>query len=175
MARAASPSFSLKLRRAQLRDCKVIWEWANDPLVRQVSFSCNPIPWADHAKWFAAKLGNPNVRYFVAEDEKGSPAGQIWYEITGQESTVSVSLPPETRGKGFGPRLITLGSEALFSDTPVRLIHAYIKPNNEASLKAFRYAGFEDAGTAEVQKCSAIHMILTVERWRSTSKSENAK
>jgi len=35
----------LRLRPVCADDCRMIWEWANDPLVRSQSFANDPIPW----------------------------------------------------------------------------------------------------------------------------------
>ena len=167
--------YLLKLRPAQLCDCEIAWQWANDPFVRELSFSSDSISWEDHVRWFAANIINPNVRYFVAENEDLGRVGQIRYDITGDEATVSVLLGPESRGKGLAPQLISLGSTEIFSEKPIRLIHAFIKTNNEASVKAFRHAGFHDAGITETHHCPSVHMRLTVHQWRSISRSEAAR
>jgi len=167
--------YLLKLRPAQLCDCEIAWQWANDPFVRELSFSSDSISWEDHVRWFAANIINPNVRYFVAENEDLGRVGQIRYDITGDEATVSVLLGPESRGKGLAPQLISLGNTEIFSEKPIRLIHAFIKTNNEASVKAFRHAGFHDAGITETHHCPSVHMRLTVHQWRSISRSEAAR
>ncbi|MGH9508910.1 MAG: UDP-2,4-diacetamido-2,4,6-trideoxy-beta-L-altropyranose hydrolase, partial [Terriglobales bacterium] len=49
----------LRLRRATEQDCRLLWEWANDPDTRANSFSSELIPWDDHQRWFRAKLSDP--------------------------------------------------------------------------------------------------------------------
>jgi len=48
----------LKLREVSDKDCMLIWEWSNNPDVRAVSFSQEPIPYEDHVKWFKSKLND---------------------------------------------------------------------------------------------------------------------
>jgi len=49
-----------RLRRVCEADGRLLWEWANDPTVRRVSFSPEPIPWAQHVNWLKARLEDPN-------------------------------------------------------------------------------------------------------------------
>ena len=45
---AAIHGDDLRLRRVQEKDCRQLWEWANDPEVRPVSFATEPIQWERH-------------------------------------------------------------------------------------------------------------------------------
>jgi RimJ/RimL family protein N-acetyltransferase len=150
----------LKLRFVNAEDCKRIWEWANDPTIRSVSFSSEPIPWENHCRWFSAKLLDPNCLFFIALSPGNIPIGQIRYEVNGKEAVVSVSLAPDQRGKGYGSHVIQLASQNLFSSTSVELIHAYIKPDNLSSIRAFARAGFSDSGFVEVRGSLALDYIM---------------
>jgi len=88
------------------------------------------------------------------------PAGQIRYQIDGQEAVVSVSLAPEQRGKGYGAEIIQLGTRKLLATTKTNTIHAYIKQDNTASVRAFIKAGFSRAGIEEIHGCPALHYVL---------------
>jgi UDP-2,4-diacetamido-2,4,6-trideoxy-beta-L-altropyranose hydrolase len=153
-------SRALTLRPVQADDCRLIWEWANDPLTRAVSFSVEPIPWEKHMAWFTDRLSDPRCRFYIALDATAQPIGQIRYQIEGEEAVVSVSLALEQRGKGYGAQVIRLGSEIIFSSTTVRLIHAYVKPDNTGSACAFANAGFVNDGLMEIQGHSALHFVL---------------
>jgi RimJ/RimL family protein N-acetyltransferase len=140
----------LTLRPVTVDDCKMIWEWANDPTIRSVSFSSEPIPWERHSQWFQSKLIDANCLFFIALDADGIPIGQIRYELQGTEAVVSVSLAAGQRGKGYGAHIIQSASQQVFESTSVRLIHAYIKPDNLSSIRAFTRAGFSDFGPVDV-------------------------
>jgi len=58
----------LKLREVSDKDCMLIWECSNDPDVRAVSFSQEPIPYKDHVKWFKSKLNDMGCYFYIAED-----------------------------------------------------------------------------------------------------------
>src|SRR6266705_476142 len=68
-------SMELNLRRAGKSDCRLLWEWANDPGVRAASFQTAMISWDEHAEWFADRLDNGLI--YIAEDQQGKPVGQF--------------------------------------------------------------------------------------------------
>ncbi len=150
----------LVLRRAGHDDSRLIWEWANDPGARAASFSSDAIPWETHAKWFVSQLESPACLFYVAANRRQQPVGQIRYAVTGDEAVVSVSLAREVRGQGYGAALIVRGSRQCFADSPVKLIRAYTKPDNEASAQAFQKAGFTDAGRTDVRGHTARQFVL---------------
>lgn len=58
---------SMSLRPAVADDSRRLFDWANDPVVRSVSFRSEPIAWEDHSRWFAGKLTDPQAALFIAE------------------------------------------------------------------------------------------------------------
>jgi UDP-2,4-diacetamido-2,4,6-trideoxy-beta-L-altropyranose hydrolase len=150
----------LKLRFVKAEDSKLVWEWANDPAVRSVSFSSEPILWEGHAKWFLTKLSDPGCLFFIALNPHDIPIGQIRCEVDGDEAVISVSLAPGQRGRGYGSQIIQLASQRVFDSTTIQLIHAYIKPDNLSSIRAFTKAGFSPSGSVEIQGNLARDYIL---------------
>jgi UDP-2,4-diacetamido-2,4,6-trideoxy-beta-L-altropyranose hydrolase len=150
----------LRLRPASESDCRRVWEWANDPAVRAVSFTSDPIPWASHVEWFGGRLQDAACHYRILEDQQGAAIGQIRFEQSGATATVSVSLDRVVRGGGLGAAGIVCGTEDLFARTPVSLVHAYIKPDNLASVRAFEAAGFTCAGPTTVRGQPGLHFTL---------------
>lgn len=151
---------TLKLRRPESNDCHLLWEWANDPATRAVSFSTQPIALEEHARWFAAKLADSRCFFFIAEDDEGTPVGQARFEVNGDEAIISVSVDIRFRGGGYGSELIRLASRELFRAANVELVHAYIKPDNPASTRAFENACYHNAGVATVGDHEALDFIL---------------
>ena len=150
----------LNIRPASKKDCQLIWKWANDPEVRAVSFSSEAISYEQHVRWFALRLKDIHCFFYIAETATHEPIGQIRYELDGNEATINISIDQQFRGKGYGSSLIKLASKKFFNASAAQIIHAYVKADNELSLKAFKKAGFRDAGTATVNAHSAIHLIL---------------
>jgi RimJ/RimL family protein N-acetyltransferase len=102
-------------------------------------------------KWFRARLGDPRWLFYVALDEHAEPVGQVRYELDERMATVSVGLDPQFRGRGWGSAVIRRAAEELFKSKRVERIHAYIKPDNGPSLKAFALAGFVNREQATVK------------------------
>lgn len=150
----------LWLRRAVQEDCRMIWEWANEPGARAASFSPEPIPWETHQQWFSRRLHDPNCLYYVGGDEEGRAVGQVRFEMAGGAATISLSLDAEHRGFGYGARLIRLGSQRVLADASIRQVDAYIKPENDASLRAFESAGFGRVENTQVRGRQAMHYVL---------------
>lgn len=151
---------ALWLRRAQEDDAHLIWTWANDPLVRAVSFNKDAIPWENHLAWFNKRIYQPTTRYEIAMDEHDQPVGQVRYENEGKSALVSISMSPESRGHGFGSLLLQLSARRVFHAWPVAWIDAYIKPDNAASLRAFRKAGYGEVDPVMMHDEPACHFIL---------------
>jgi len=104
----------LKVRPATAGDCSLLFGWANDPVVRRAAFSMEPIPWASHQRWFAARLAAGASRIFIAQDSSGVPVGQIRFDPAhANELEVDVTVGPEHRGRGLGAAVIAAGVEAL--------------------------------------------------------------
>jgi len=138
------------------------WEWANDPLLRSLSFSSDPIPWNSHVAWFERALQDPNVQFYIAES--GVPVGLARFELENGETVISVSIAREYRRRGLGRELIELASGRMLNDNGIAAIHAYIKPENAASISAFAAAGYEQLGEVEVKGARSLHLVLRRER-----------
>jgi UDP-2,4-diacetamido-2,4,6-trideoxy-beta-L-altropyranose hydrolase len=154
----------LKLRRVQSQDCRLIWEWANEPETRAVSLSTALIPWEVHQKWFAEHMKSPACLFYLASNSHQALVGQVRFDIKDVNAVVSVSLAKEARGRGYGAALIRRGSEQCFADSGINLIRALIKPDNGNSVRAFLKAGFSDDGNVEVAGRTMRQFALRRER-----------
>ena len=124
----------------------------------------------EHVRWFKDKLADPSCYLFIVYDQDGRRVGQIRFDLLDQnksESIVSLGIAPEFRRMGYASAAIDAGSLRMFAETEVTLIHAYIRPFNVGSKKAFIAAGFDDHG---VQKYSGTDAIY-VTRKKSNPKS----
>jgi RimJ/RimL family protein N-acetyltransferase len=153
---------SLSIRLVAEGDCKLLWEWANDPAVRASAFSSETISWDDHIMWFRDKLSDRDCRIFVALDASGIPAGQMRIDRTGpRRADIDIMIDSRFRDLGYASRLIELGSERAFAEWCLGQLNALVKPENVASAKAFERAGFKAAATVTVKGHTAIHYIRT--------------
>jgi L-amino acid N-acyltransferase YncA len=151
---------AISLRLATAEDCERVWRWANDAQARANSFETDPIPWENHKDWFQRRLGDECSRLFIALDGDGDPVGQVRFEMSGEAAVISASVDPVRRGEGLGPQIIRTGAVALLAEGGVKVIHAYIKPGNDASVRAFRKAGFTASEDATIKGKRALHLTI---------------
>ena len=150
---------SVRLRRAEEADCLLLWKWSNEPEVRAVSFSSEPIPWTDHERWFVERLGDPNSLLYVALDSGDRAIGQVRFQLKDGHAIVSIVLASEFRGQGYGKIVLAKAQEEVFASAGVTCIDAYVKPDNEASLRLFAEAGFKQGRAVAVRGHEAIHFV----------------
>jgi UDP-2,4-diacetamido-2,4,6-trideoxy-beta-L-altropyranose hydrolase len=130
----------LKLRPANLNDCKIMWEWRNDPETRKVSFNTEPIPFDEHKEWFYKSLKDPSRHIYIIMLEN-KKVGVVRLDVNNSEAEIHINIAPDSRGMGIGPRAIKRACEKAF-ELGVKRIKATIKPENKASISAFSKAGF---------------------------------
>jgi RimJ/RimL family protein N-acetyltransferase len=149
------------LRRAGPADCRRVWEWANEEAARAASFSSDPIPWSDHEKWFDARLREERCRILIACDADDREIGYVRMEAEAEsdDATISICVAPERRGRGLGRRMIERAMAAADAWQPDRRVHAYIRPENAASARAFAAAGFSPAGEKVISGVRALHYL----------------
>jgi UDP-2,4-diacetamido-2,4,6-trideoxy-beta-L-altropyranose hydrolase len=157
---SALHGMELRIRPARENDSQLLWEWANEPQVRAASFSSAPIPWVTHVAWFTEKLRQDECHIFIAEDDEGRPIGQIRFNsrIDG-DAEIDVSIAKAWRGRGFAVPLIRQAARLVLNGGGHARLHAFVKPENVASVKAFEKGGFERIGIDQVQGNAAIHLI----------------
>jgi UDP-2,4-diacetamido-2,4,6-trideoxy-beta-L-altropyranose hydrolase len=140
------------LRKAKTFDAKSIYSLSNEKLVRTNSINQNPISWKEHLKWYDKKIHQKNYDFFVAYNYKNF-VGQIRFEIESSLAVISVSLAKNFRGKGLSSKIISEGSKLVFLNRKnVKKIFAYIKPENNSSLKAFIKSGYGFLRKDEIDK-----------------------
>ena len=89
-----------------------------------------------------AQLGDSNAMFYVATDAHAAPLGQVRFNVDNGRGTVSIGLGSEHRGKGLGVKILNQAVEEVFQDGRVHELDAYVKADNEASLRLFERAGF---------------------------------
>ena len=137
---------AMQVRRASADDVRLLYEWVNDPVTRQMSLHSDQISWEDHQRWYYEKLSRQETLFFIVEIDDGKkrvPVGQVRVE---KDGVVSISVAPEWRGQGVGKCVLRAAlGELDRGGFPIDLI-AYIKPENVPSCKIFSKAGFTLAG-----------------------------
>jgi UDP-2,4-diacetamido-2,4,6-trideoxy-beta-L-altropyranose hydrolase len=137
-------AYPLQLRSATVADAHLLYEWANDPLTRRMSFSSEPIPWGIHVEWLARRLADPDCRLFVAANQDGLAVGQVRLDRDGPGATLSFSLAPAARGQGLAARLVRLAAVDSLMAGWCQAVDAWVRLENIPSAAAFRRAGFTE-------------------------------
>jgi len=156
---------ALHLRPVCEEDCRLLWEWANEPGVRASAFSPDAIPWEEHVLWFERKLRDPGCLVFVGSDGRGEPVGQVRFDVTREsEAEIDVSVDVAKRGLGHGHRLIRMATKRAFQSRSLDSVVAFVKSDNHASIGAFGRAGFSRQGLVNVKANEAVRFVKAKER-----------
>jgi UDP-2,4-diacetamido-2,4,6-trideoxy-beta-L-altropyranose hydrolase len=148
------------LRRSVDTDCRFFWEWANDPGARAVHFVKDPIPWERHMEWFRARMADPKSILYTAVNRTREPIGMVRYQLDGARATLSISVGAAFRGRGNGRKLLFLATQELFEASGVASIDAFVRTENQPSIRLFEGAGFRNVGLETVGGEKAIHYVL---------------
>jgi len=155
---------TLKLRPVKKNDCRLLWEWANDPEVRKSAYDSAHIPWETHLQWFEEKLDDSRCFQYIASDSNDIPVGQVRFDVKGPEAEIDVSIQKKMRGLNYGSLLIRTGLEKLVRSVKIKAVNAFVKIENKASIHAFLKSGFEDLGEKTIKGCPSRHL-----RWKPSS------
>jgi UDP-2,4-diacetamido-2,4,6-trideoxy-beta-L-altropyranose hydrolase len=132
----------LYLRRATLNDARLLFDWRNESLVREMSYDDSPIKWDAHLRWFKTKLADREAEIYIGDIE-GLPVGQVRLDFHGDEAAVSYSVDSDMRGLGFGKALIEKAVRASHR-VPANGFRAQVKAENAASKKVFQRLGWRE-------------------------------
>jgi UDP-2,4-diacetamido-2,4,6-trideoxy-beta-L-altropyranose hydrolase len=163
--RAALLDRELKLRSVRESDCQLLFEWAIDPVARAASFHPAAISTEDHARWFAERLHDPHSIIYIGQNSAQEPVGVVRFKIKDDTAVLSVNVASEFRGMGWGRELIAFSIRALvraFSMGSMRKIDAFVKPDNQASVRLFEATGFRRTGTERIADQSALRFTREV-------------
>ena len=134
----------IELREATSQDMDLLYEWANDSLVRKNSFNQKPISYNDHKIWFEKMMCNPDTKQFILLVDK-KPVGQARITIDGEKAEIGYSIASDERGKGYGHSIINLLVDKVSSDyANITCLVAKVKPENGASRRLFESEKFEN-------------------------------
>ena len=155
---AAMMGGGIRLRPATEADCRLLWEWANEAGVRASAFSQQPIGWDEHTAWFRAQLADAACMILIGEDAAGRPIGQVrMHRQTSREAEIDVSVARDFRGAGYGSLLIDTAVREAAAAAGITRVHAFIRPENDASARAFENAGFRRMEEKQVKGNLALH------------------
>lgn len=126
-----------RLRLATNEDMALLFEWANDRSVRNLSFCTEPIAWETHVEWFQQMMHSQDVIQFIYEcDDK--MVGQVRLRIQNGTGLISYSIASEYRGNGKATQMLTLLERIVKKEYPkLKELVAEVKEENLASQRVF--------------------------------------
>jgi len=147
-------SETIKLRRAKPNDCRVVFEWANDPETRAASFHTQSIAFDEHETWFAAAIAPPDSLFIVESGHE--PAGVARIEATDRDvAVVSINLAPAVRGRGLANTVINALVPIAYARGFRKLV-ARIRADNLISQRVFEQCGFARETTEVINGARAF-------------------
>jgi len=132
-------NLTIEYRKATKDDAKIIYNWANESIVREASFYSEPISWEKHLIWFNKKLYDENTLILIFQHEN-VPVGIVRIEKT-NEIIIGISIDKKFRGKKLAPVILKMACAEFWKKTNDPIL-AFIKKNNATSVKSFDSAGF---------------------------------
>ena len=128
------------LRKAETNlDALLLFDWANDSVVRENSINKEKISIIDHYSWFYKKIKNNDSRIYILTDVYKSNIGQIRVDKKDEHFEIDYSIANSYRGRGFGNKILQL---LLIEMGNVNYL-AKVKIENIASKKVFINNGFK--------------------------------
>ena len=134
----------LVLRAATMGDSQLLLDWRNDPDTRLASFQTEEVSPTDHREWMAASLASGSRHLLIGELES-RPIGVIRLDVAGGEAVISITIAPEARGSGLAAPMLRKALQQA-AQLGLSRVEARIRSENDASIRAFSAAGFEESG-----------------------------
>ena len=137
------PVSGFTLKPATAKDCKILWQWRNDPNARKYFTNTEYVPYQEHKEWFKASLQNEN-RYIFIILQKNTNIGMVRFDVepASKGAAIHINISPEHRHQDIGRKVLKEASHYALSNLGIDSVIARIKKENEASIRAFTYAGF---------------------------------
>lgn len=134
----------ITLRKMTEADKEMVFNWRNQPFIYERGFSGQPVTPEEHEKWTWMALKRSQPKVYIIEVSR-VPCGTIrfFYNKRLDEDYVSIYLLEEYTGKGIAPKVIRIACE---KEKLHGMKVAEFLQDNEASKKAFKKAGFVEAG-----------------------------
>ncbi|KKW23536.1 MAG: FlaR protein (FlaR) [Parcubacteria group bacterium GW2011_GWA2_51_12] len=124
-------------------DSKAVWELRNDPNICAVSRNSEPIPFANHERWFKTQYFSGQNNFCKILENEGQVIGYCRFDRAEDGFfRVSIVVKPGLQGKGLGSMLLGEGLKLLGKSG----YSAKISKTNEPSLRLFKKFGFQVSG-----------------------------
>jgi UDP-2,4-diacetamido-2,4,6-trideoxy-beta-L-altropyranose hydrolase len=141
--------FILDIRKAQIEDVDIYFNWVNDEFVRNNSINNKPIPYEDHVNWFGNKIKNSNSLLFIFEENQRS-IGQVRFDKENEDLVIDYSIDKDYRGKNLGKVIMRMALDNICTaeiSNETKSLIARVRINNIASARVFESLNFESETT----------------------------
>jgi RimJ/RimL family protein N-acetyltransferase len=132
----------LTIRPALPEDAFDLLRWRNDPLVRAMSRTSEPIPEASHLAWYTAACQDPG-RLLLIGAAAGETIGMVRFDhrLPGTWE-ISIMLAAQARGRGLAKDLLAAGLDRLDACHRGVVVLAEVRHSNTPSIRLFESLGF---------------------------------
>jgi L-amino acid N-acyltransferase YncA len=139
----------IKIRPADLNDCKSLFDWLSDELSRTMFFNVSSQSIEEHEVWFKNSLCNVDCVLYVGELGY-KKLGVCRFDFMESEmlAEVSINMNPSMTGSGLEEKFLFESIESYLEKNKYNLL-AKVKPKNLTSLNVFESAGFESIASDE--------------------------
>lgn len=126
------------LRKADKLDVDILFEWVNDPEVREASFRQDKIAYTEHFEWFKNIINDEKYNLFIFMNDN-IPVGQIRLFFDNERIIINYSIAKGFRGKGLASLMINQAENWIREkmDASSFIFVARVKFDNIASQKTF--------------------------------------
>ena len=136
-----------EIRRAEPKDCAMLWRWRNDPVTRRAQRLEDPIPWDAYESWYARALASPGRVILIAspaDPSAGEDLGVAQFTLgrVPEMAEIGLNLNPAWRGRGLAAPLIERFCAEGRRHLGFGAVIAHVKAENLPSRRAFIRAGF---------------------------------
>ncbi len=142
----------IKIRKLELEDSDLIYQWRNDDLIVSLSSLQKKVSIKEHEAWIKSSLENLNRVIYIVERDK-IPIGQIRFDKDiGAEQLcyISIYLISGFKSKGYGKQALQLAFYEIFNVWHDITIQAKVRQDNKASIHFFLNVGFQKVNEDDV-------------------------
>ena len=134
----------VNLKAIEKEDLPLITQWANDPDFGGEFEPLEQVSLAEIENWHNS-LG-PEEKWFIIEKKDGTKIGNIMHVPDKRHFVIGYRVIPSERNKGYCTEAVQIMVDYLFLSKNIMRIQAETNPQNLASHKVLKKAGFTKEG-----------------------------
>tara|TARA_B100000035_G_C21035808_1_gene570899 strand:- start:2104 stop:2553 length:450 start_codon:yes stop_codon:yes gene_type:complete len=127
----------INLRKINLTDLKILFNWRNDDKTRRNSLNTKKIGLKEHTEYLKKLIRDPNKNQYILEINSNPVATLTELKLDNKKSQLSYNVDPEQRGKKIGQLLLNT-----YLSKRTGIFVCNIKNSNIPSIKMIEKIGF---------------------------------